>query len=74
MKNNRREFGLRLKEARKRKSITQYKLAQILNIDCPNVCYWEQGRSYPRIDKLILISELLEVSIDWLLKGVQEKR
>ena len=72
MKNNCREFSLRLKEARKNKGISQYRLAKMLEIECASVCFWEQGRSYPRIDKLILISELLEVSIDWLLKG--EKR
>ena len=74
MQNNCREFGLRLKEARTTAGISGYKLAQLLNVESPNITYWEQGRSYPRIDKLIRISELLEVSIDWLLKGVQEKR
>ena len=69
MKNNCREFGLRLKKARTAAGISGYKLAQLLNVESPNITYWEHGRSYPRIDKLILISELLEVSIDWLLKG-----
>ena len=72
MENNCREFGLRLKEARKNANMSGYKLAQLLNVESPNITYWEQGRSYPRIDKLIRISELLEVSIDWLLLG--EKR
>ena len=73
MENNCREFGLRLKEARTAAGISGYKLAHLLNVESPNITYWEQGRSYPRIDKLIRISELLEVSIDWLLLGEKQE-
>ena len=63
------EFGLRLKEAREAAGLTGYRLAKMMDVQAASVHHWEHGRSYPRIDKLILISELLKVSIDWLLLG-----
>ena len=69
MKNNCREFGLRLKEARTAAGISGYKLAQLLNVESPNITYWENGRSYPRVDNLIKIAAILGVSLDWLLIG-----
>jgi transcriptional regulator with XRE-family HTH domain len=73
MKNNRTEFGLRLKEARKAKKLSGYALARLLDVEPQNVCYWEHARSWPRVETLIKISEVLEVSLDWLLKGINKK-
>ena len=69
MNNNRYEFGHRLRAARKNKGLSGYKLAMMLDVESPNITHWENGRNYPGIDKLIRLSEMLGVSIDWLLMG-----
>ena len=51
----------------KEKGITQKQLAASIGASQGNVADWKSGRGSPSIDKLPLIADCLNVSIDYLL-------
>lgn len=61
-------FPKNLKKAIKAKGFTQTKLARQANIPFETISKWVCGRSRPRIDSLVMIANVLEVSIDELLR------
>lgn len=54
--------------------MSQLAFAEKLHVSRQTVSKWELGISYPEIDKLIAISDLFQVSIDYLLKDTEEKQ
>ena len=66
------EVGQRLKERRNELHMTQDFVAEHLGITRQTVSNWENGRSYPDIERIIRLSELYHLSLDELLKGDQE--
>lgn len=62
-------FSESIKQKRKDKGLTQEELAEILFVSRQTVSNWENGKTLPDIDSLILLSEALDVSIDELVKG-----
>lgn len=60
------EFGEKLKELRKARSLTQEELAEALYVSRTAVSKWESGRGYPSIDSLRELSRFFSVSIDEL--------
>ncbi len=60
-------FAERLKELRTEKGISQYKLAEVLEVSPAGVCYWETDRSEPTAPNLVKISDFFDVSVDFLL-------
>lgn len=48
--------------------LSQEDLADRLGVSRQTVSKWESGVSYPEIDKLIAVSDMFSVSIDYLLK------
>ena len=56
-----------LKKAREAKGFSQGYVAEQLNITRQAISKWENGKTYPDIDNLILLSKLYEVSLDALL-------
>ena len=63
------QFHERLYEARKHSGMTQNDLAEKLNVSRQAVSRWELGTAKPDFENLIAISDLFEISIDYLLKG-----
>ena len=63
------DLGTKLQELRKRRGLTQEKLAEILFVSRTAVSKWESGRGYPNVDSLKAISVFFEVTIDELLSG-----
>ena len=61
-------FCEKLQILRKNKGLTQEELADRLNISRAAVAKWESGQSYPDISNLIQISNLMNVTIDYLVK------
>ncbi len=61
------QFGVFIKEMRRKKFLTQKQLAKQLNISDKAVSKWEVGDSYPDISLLKPIAELFEISVDELL-------
>ena len=59
---------MNLKKIRKAKKISQEKLADKLNISQQSVAKWETGQSLPRAELLPKIAELLECTVDELLR------
>ena len=67
-------FAENLKQIRKEKQLSQEELAEMLEVSRQAVSKWEQGIGYPEVEKLLLLSEKLNVSLDYLMstKIVQE--
>lgn len=61
-------FPANLKKAIKAKGYTQAKLAKEANLPFETISTWVIGRSVPRLDSLVLIANVLEISIDELLR------
>ncbi|MBW2758069.1 helix-turn-helix domain-containing protein, partial [Lactiplantibacillus plantarum] len=60
-------FAESLKKLRHDNSLTQSELAEKLYISRQSISKWELNKSYPDIDKLILLSKIFDISIDELL-------
>jgi transcriptional regulator with XRE-family HTH domain len=68
----RRAFGLRLKELRKQKGWTQKELANMIDIRFAQLNKYECGMHIPPIEKLIQLSIVLGVTLDYLVMGNQD--
>lgn len=66
------EFGKLLKQERKKMNLTQADLAEQLNVSRSAISNWEIGRNYPDIQTIIDISNVLGVSLDYLLNEDQK--
>lgn len=62
---------LRLREIREEKGLTQKELAKKLNLDGHNIGDWERGKCEPSISMIIKLSNVLDVSISYLL-GIED--
>lgn len=62
-------FKSQLSALRQKKHFSQELLAQKLFVSRQSISKWENGESEPNIDKLIAISEILSVNLDFLLAG-----
>lgn len=58
-----------LKKYRIAKSITQQALAEQLSVSPQSVSKWECGQSVPELDKLCALAEILDVSLEMLLRS-----
>ena len=64
-----------LREIRKKKKVSQLKLALDLSISREAISYYENGKRSPDVDMLARLSEYFDVSIDYLILGHEfEKR
>lgn len=63
------KFGGRLRTLRKRRRMTQETLAGALNISIDHLSKIEHGKRGVSIDLLLDISEAVDTSLDYLLKG-----
>lgn len=60
-------FGTKLKQARQKAKLSQEQLAEKLSVSRSAVAKWETDKGMPDIDNLKAISQLLDISIDYLL-------
>ncbi len=60
-------FGENLQTIRKNNSLSQEALAEMLGVSRQAVSKWELGEGYPEVDKLLLISKELNISLDDLM-------
>lgn len=61
-------FAENLKQLRKEKQLSQEELAELLDVSRQAVSKWEQGIGYPEVETLLLLSNLLNVSLDSLME------
>ncbi len=64
--------GDRLLKLRNEKGMTQEDLAEYLNVSRQSVSKWELNKTLPDVEKLTQLSELYEVTLDYIVKGVAE--
>ena len=60
-------FAENLKQLRKERQLSQEDLAEILDVSRQAVSKWEQGIGYPEVEKLLLLSSKLNISLDSLM-------
>ena len=63
------ELGKRIAEIRKENRLTQEGLAEVCSVTRQTISNWENGKSYPDLETLVLISDTFDVSLDAMLKG-----
>lgn len=63
-------FNDRLTDLRKRKGLSQEQLGYELGVSRQTVSNWELGQSYPDFQRLVLLSDYCEMSLDELVRGV----
>ena len=67
------DFGMRLKELRTQKKMTQLQMAKILDTSKSNISKYEAGSVEPNLETLAKISRYFDVPVDYLLRiGVFE--
>lgn len=68
-------FSENIRQKRKDKKMTQEALAELLDVSRQAVSKWESGTGFPDFDKLIKLSEVLDVSLDELTdKSITEEK
>ena len=58
-----------LREIRKKKGMTQLKVAMDLSISREALSFYETGKRSPDLQMLLILSEYFNVSIDYLITG-----
>lgn len=65
----------KIRRLRKKRGISQEQLAQLLEVSRQSVSRWEAGQTLPELEKVVLLSEVFDVTTDYLLKdNVEESR
>ena len=67
------EFSQKLAQLRRREGLSQEQLADRLGVTRQSVSKWEGGAAMPDVGKLISLSELFGVSVDYLVKDYLEE-
>ena len=65
---------MRLKELRKKKGISQLRLATELNTTQNTISRYETGEREPGIDELIKLADYFNVSVDYLIGRTENPR
>lgn len=62
------ELSEKLKKLRADNKMTQENLAEVLHVSRTTISSWENGRSYPDLQMIVVISDYFETSLDFLLR------
>jgi len=65
------EFSEKLITLRKSRDLTQEQLAERLNVSRQSVSKWESGQVIPEVEKLVELSRVFDVTVDYLVKPSQ---
>ena len=65
-----RDVGLRIKETRETKGLTQEELAALVDLSPTHISVIERGQKVPKLDTFVAIANALDVSADSLLRDV----
>lgn len=61
--------GKRIQHLRKEQGLTQAELSELIDISAPYMHQIETGKKKPSVNVLLSISEVLDVSLDYILLG-----
>ena len=64
------KFNEKLIELRKTKGLSQEELGNELGVSRQTISKWELGQSYPDFQKLVLLSDFFNISLDKLIKDI----
>lgn len=62
------EFAKKLITLRKSRELTQEQLAEQLNVSRQSISKWESGQVIPEVEKIVELSKVFDVTVDYLLK------
>lgn len=65
------EFSNRLYNLRKQSGLSQEDLGNKLNVSRQTVSKWEVGDTNPDMERLVMLSDLFQVSLDELILGIK---
>lgn len=68
------DFSEKLMTLRKQAGLSQEQLADRLGVTRQSVSKWESGTAFPELVKIISLSEMFGVSVDYLVKDYLEER
>lgn len=63
------EFGKQIKKLRQEAQLSQEELAERIYVSRQTISNWENDKSYPDVNSLVLLSEIFQISLDNLIKG-----
>lgn len=63
------EIGKQIKKYRQEAQLSQEELAERIYVSRQTISNWENDKSYPDVNSLVLLSETFQVSLDKLIKG-----
>ena len=63
------ELGKQIKKYRQEAQLSQEELAERIYVSRQTISNWENDKSYPDVNSLVLLSETFQVSLDNLIKG-----
>ena len=61
----------RIQSLRKSKGMSQEELADAVGVSRQAVSKWESEQATPDLDKVIIMSDIFDVTTDYLLKGIE---
>ena len=61
----------RIQSLRKAKGMSQEELADKVGVSRQAVSKWESEQATPDLDKVVIMSDIFEVTTDYLLKGIE---
>lgn len=64
----------RLHGLREERGLSKYRFAKMVGVSTAQVCWWESGRNNPSVFMLFRIAREFNVSVDWLIGLVDERR
>ena len=66
------ELGKQIKKHRQEVQLSQEELAERVYVSRQTISNWENDKSYPDVNSLVLLSETFQISLDNLIKGEME--
>ena len=63
------ELGKQIKKHRQEVQLSQEELANQIYVSRQTISNWENDKSYPDVNSLVLLSEIFHISLDNLIKG-----
>ena len=63
------ELGKQIKVYRQKAHLSQEELANRVYVSRQTISNWENDKSYPDVNSLVLLSEIFQISLDKLIKG-----
>ena len=61
-----------LTKLRKKNNMSQEKLAELLGVSRQTIYKWENNKAYPDMINLVTLSDIFDISMEELIKGVQK--